>query len=109
MNPWGPEVEDIRSARLVLAVASTVARKGKKLQLDDFLLGRKFAGPVQSKSDMMAVMMGLVARGQATVHRESATDGKRRDNGGDPVGPDGRIPEKHEAVRRGRPADGPGS
>jgi len=93
LNPWGPEVDDVRSARLALLVRNSVVRKGKQPVLEDFLFGKPFSSDsrrqVQSESDMRAVFLALEAQGFAK--REVRGDGNSRKTRGDPDGENGRV------------------
>ena len=65
-NPWGPYVDDHRSARLAHLVATSVERRGEKLSPESYLYGKpEVAERVQSPTAARAIMMNLVAQGLA--------------------------------------------
>ncbi len=68
-NPWGPTIDDRRSARLAYLVATSVERKGAQPDLSTYRYGldapRTVQTPVQSLQEMRAAMLGLVAKGYA--------------------------------------------
>ena len=88
-NPWGPDVEDLRAARLATLVYNSVPRKGEAAQVEDYRLGlqRPRTTTVQSVGDMTAVFRSLVTRGLATVEKAD-DDGIGRQAGRNSHGPD---------------------
>lgn len=69
-NPWGPYVDDSRSARLAYLVATSVDRKGAQPDPKSYRYGidavRTVDGSVQSFAEMRSAMLNLVAKGMAT-------------------------------------------
>ena len=89
VNPWGPDVDDLRAARLVALVYNSVPREGEAAQVEDYRLGlqRPKETTVQSVDDMAAVFRTLVTRGLATVEK-AGDDGIGRQAGRNSHGPD---------------------